>query len=109
MILFTLIFAVSLFGQSITEGQDVSNSNGNYIAYSNTDSCFFDDDTLYICGAETAYVFVAVRNTKGMITFKGNKARVMLSPTSDKEKAKRMLWPGCRSRDRFDTELPLGA
>ena len=70
VMIFLLIFIVSVFGQWTT-GQDVSNSNGNYFAASNTDSVFWDDDSLYICGAETAYVFVAVRKTLGMLTYKG--------------------------------------
>ena len=69
LILLTVL-TVSVFGQWTT-GQDVSNSNGNYFAASNTDSVFWDDDTLYICGAETAYVFVATRRSLGMLTYKG--------------------------------------
>ena len=64
------ILVVSLFGQW-TQGEDVSNSNGNYFAVSNTDSVFWDGDTLFICGAETAYVFVNPGKTLGMITYKG--------------------------------------
>ena len=70
ILLFLLIFVMPLFGQWTT-GEDVSNSNGNYFAASNTDSVFWDDDTLYICGAETAYVFVGTRKTLGMLTYKG--------------------------------------
>ncbi|MCK4825836.1 hypothetical protein KA005_59355, partial [bacterium] len=70
ILIILLILVVSVSGQWTT-GQDVSNTNGNYFAVSNSDSVFWDEDTLYICGAETAYVFVAVRKTLGMITYKG--------------------------------------
>ena len=65
-----LILATSLFGQWTT-GEDVSNSNGNYFATSNTDSVFWDGDSLFICGAETAYIFIRVGKTLGMVTYKG--------------------------------------
>jgi len=65
-----LIFIVSVSAQSWTQGQDVSTDNGNHFAASNTDSVFWDDDTLYICGAETAYVFINVGKSLGMLTYK---------------------------------------
>lgn len=70
IIIFILALTVSAFGQWTT-GEDVSNSNGNYFAVSNEDSVFWDDDSLYICGAETAYIFIRVGKTLGMITYKG--------------------------------------
>jgi hypothetical protein len=68
--LFLLVLIVSVSGQWIA-GEDVSNTNGNYFTASNTDSVFWDEDTLYICGAETAYIFIRVGKTLGMITYKG--------------------------------------
>jgi hypothetical protein len=68
--LFLLVLVVSVSGQWTT-GEDVSNTNGNYFTASNTDSVFWDEDTLYICGAETAYIFIRVGKTLGMLTYKG--------------------------------------
>lgn len=70
ILMFLLVLIISVSGQWTT-GEDVSNSNGNYFTASNTDSVFWDEDTLYICGAETAYVFVRVGKTLGMLTYKG--------------------------------------
>jgi hypothetical protein len=74
IILFLMLLSVSLaFGQNIwTEGQAVSNTNGNYFLASNSDSVFWDEDTLYICGAETAYVWINTGTTKGMLTYKAH-------------------------------------
>jgi hypothetical protein len=65
------LFLAGLVSGQWTQGQDVSEENGNYFYYSNSDSVFWDDDTLYIAGAETAYVYVKTGRTLGNITFKG--------------------------------------
>ena len=73
ILLFVLILTISAFSQPYwTQGEDVSNTNGNYFLASDADSVFFDDDTLYIVGVDTAYIWVNSGKTLGMITFKGH-------------------------------------
>ena len=67
-----LLLALPLYGQNKIIGQDVSDESGNYFARSNTDSVFFDDDTLYICGADTAYILLYAGDTQGMTVLKGS-------------------------------------
>ena len=71
-LLIFLILATSVFGQSRwTFGEDIISKNGNGYWVSNEDSVFFDEDTLYIAGAETLEVYVNVGRTLGMIRYYG--------------------------------------
>jgi len=70
-LLMLLLFALPLYGQNYMSGQDVSDSDGNYFDTSEDDSVFFDDDTLYICGADTAYILIYAGDTEGLTAFKG--------------------------------------
>ena len=72
IIIFILIMSVSVFGQTSWEqGEDITNSNGNYWVTTDDDSVYFSGDTLLIFGADTAYIFVNTGKTNGMITYKG--------------------------------------
>ena len=68
-----LLFTFSLsFGQTgWTTGEDVISSNGNGYWVSDADSVFFDDDTLYICGADTLEIYVNTGKTLGMVRLYG--------------------------------------
>jgi hypothetical protein len=64
----------------------VFEDNGNYWTASNTDSVVWtsDEDSLFIAGAETAYVFIRTGNTLGMITYKGTvETQATLNHTAD--------------------------
>lgn len=69
-----------------TIGDDILSANGNGYWVSDADSVFFDDDTLYIAGAETLEVYVNTGRTLGMISLYGtvqNKDTIGYSSTAD--------------------------
>jgi hypothetical protein len=81
-----ILLMASLVSGQVTDGLDVFEDNGNYWTASNTDSVVWtsDEDSLFIAGAETAYVFIRTGNTLGMITYKGTvETQATLNHTAD--------------------------
>lgn len=74
LILFLFLLLALVYAQGYwTEGKAVFTDNGNYWTASDLDSVVWtsDYDSLYIAGAETAYVFIRAGRTLGRITYKG--------------------------------------
>lgn len=86
ILLVVLLSGTVLAQNMILTGQDVAEKNGNGYWISNQDSVFWDEDTLYIAGAETCEVYVNVDRTLGMLRLDGtiqNKDTVGYSSTGD--------------------------
>jgi hypothetical protein len=67
-----LFLVINLHGQTMLTGRSVGDSYGNKWSVTNEDSVYFDSDTLFIHGADTAYFAINTGASLGMITFKGD-------------------------------------
>lgn len=89
ILIMLMVILLSIIGFAQTKwiiGEDILSSNSNGYWISNSDSIFFDEDTLYIAGAETLEVYANVGKTLGMITWEGtvqNKDTIGYSSTGD--------------------------
>jgi len=71
-VIFLLCIVTIIFAQNAWfTGEDVVKKNNNAFYVSDKDSVFFDEDTLYICGAETIEVYVNMDRSLGMVRLFG--------------------------------------
>lgn len=72
ILIFTMVAISAAIGQPIfTYGEDIIGDNGNGYWISDSDSVYFQNDSLYIHGAETLEVYINTNKTLGMVKLYG--------------------------------------